>query len=164
MASKKISLLLSDVDGTLLDSKKRITARAKAAIEKVREVGIKFAMTSGRQPRGMKMIVEQVKLSAPMAAFNGGTFVELEKVLHRVGSVEPARGWETNVVNCQISDLCRHKSSRLNLPTNQQQYNLPPRHCWPAEPQRVSSRPRLYSGGRGTGGEKDCLLGSLSVH
>jgi hypothetical protein len=39
MASKKISLLLSDVDGTLLNSKKRITARAKAAIEKVHEGG-----------------------------------------------------------------------------------------------------------------------------
>ena len=76
MASEKISLLLSDVDGTLLDSKKRITARAKAAIEKVHEAGIKFAVTSGRPPRGMKMIVEQVKLSAPFAAFNGGMFVE----------------------------------------------------------------------------------------
>jgi Cof subfamily protein (haloacid dehalogenase superfamily) len=76
LASKKISLLLSDVDGTLLDSKKRITARAKAAIEKVHEEGIKFAVTSGRPPRGMKMIVEQVKLSAPIAAFNGGMFVE----------------------------------------------------------------------------------------
>ena len=76
MASKKISLLLSDVDGTLVNSKKRITARTKAAIEKVYEAGIKFAVTSGRPPRGMKMIVEQVKLSAPVAAFNGGTFVE----------------------------------------------------------------------------------------
>ena len=76
MASKKISLLLSDVDGTLVDSKKRISARAKAAIEKVHEAGIKFAVTSGRAPRGMKMIVEQVKLSAPFAAFNGGMFVE----------------------------------------------------------------------------------------
>ena len=50
MASKKISLLLSEVDGTLLDSKKRITSRAKAAIEKVHEAGIKFAVTSGRPP------------------------------------------------------------------------------------------------------------------
>jgi HAD superfamily hydrolase (TIGR01484 family) len=76
MASKKISLLLSGVDGTLVNSKKRITARAKAAIEKVHEAGIKFAVTSGRPPRGLKMIIEQVKLSAPIAAFNGGTFVE----------------------------------------------------------------------------------------
>jgi len=48
MASKKISLLLADVDGTLVNSKKRITARTKAAIEKVHEAGIKFAVTSGR--------------------------------------------------------------------------------------------------------------------
>src|SRR5271165_158725 len=76
MASKKICLLLADVDGTLVDSKKQITARAKAAIEKMHEAGIKFAVTSGRPPRGMKMIVEQVKLSTPLAAFNGGMLVE----------------------------------------------------------------------------------------
>jgi Cof subfamily protein (haloacid dehalogenase superfamily) len=78
MASKKISILLADVDGTLVDSQKRITARAKAAIEKLTEAGIKFAVTSGRPPRGMKMIVEAVKLSAPLAAFNGGMLVEPE--------------------------------------------------------------------------------------
>jgi hypothetical protein len=71
-----IRLLLADVDGTLVDSKKRITARAKTAIEKMHEAGVKFAVTSGRPPRGMKMITEQVKLSAPLAAFNGGMFVE----------------------------------------------------------------------------------------
>ena len=76
MASKKISILLADVDGTLVDSQKRITPRAKAAIEKLTEAGIKFAVTSGRPPRGMKMIVEAVKLSAPLAAFNGGMLVE----------------------------------------------------------------------------------------
>jgi len=76
MASKKISILLADVDGTLVDSQKRITARAKAAIEKLTEAGMKFAVTSGRPPRGMKMIVEAVKLSAPLAAFNGGMLVE----------------------------------------------------------------------------------------
>jgi Cof subfamily protein (haloacid dehalogenase superfamily) len=76
MASKKISILLADVDGTLVDSQKRITARAKAAIEKLTEAGMKFAVTSGRPPRGMKMIVEAVKLPAPLAAFNGGMLVE----------------------------------------------------------------------------------------
>src|SRR3984957_6946067 len=76
MASKKISILLADVDGTLVDSQKRITARAKAAIQKLDEAGIKFAVTSGRPPRGMKMIGEQVKLSTPIAAFNGGMLVE----------------------------------------------------------------------------------------
>src|SRR5215469_17382740 len=30
-----------------------------------------------------------------------------------------------------------------NLPTNEQQDNLPARHCWPADPQRVPSQPRI---------------------
>ena len=78
MASKKISILLADVDGTLVDSQKRITARAETAIQKLASAGIKFAVTSGRPPRGMKMIVQQVKLSTPLAAFNGGMLVEPE--------------------------------------------------------------------------------------
>jgi len=76
MASKKISIVLADVDGTLVDSQKRLTERAKAAIQKLDEVGIKFAVTSGRPPRGMKMIAKEVRLSAPIAAFNGGMLVE----------------------------------------------------------------------------------------
>jgi len=76
MASKKISILLADVDGTLVDSQKRITARAKATIQRLDEAGIKFAVTSGRPPRGMKMIAQEVKLSTPIAAFNGGMLVE----------------------------------------------------------------------------------------
>src|ERR1700733_243537 len=94
MASKKISILLADVDGTLVDSQKRITARAKAAIQKLSEAGIKFAETRGRPPRGMKMIGEQVKLTTPLAAFNGGMLVEPDtmKVLtQQTLDVETAR-------------------------------------------------------------------------
>ena len=76
MPSKKISIVLADVDGTLVDSQKRITQRAKAAIQKLSDAGIKFAVTSGRPPRGMTMIADQVKLSAPIAAFNGGMLVD----------------------------------------------------------------------------------------
>ncbi len=71
----EIKLLLADVDGTLVDSKKQLTPRAASAIEKLTAAGIGFAITSGRPPRGMKMIVEAVKLTAPVAAFNGGTLV-----------------------------------------------------------------------------------------
>lgn len=72
----QIKLLLADVDGTLVDSKKRITDRAVQAIRKLQEAGIGFAITSGRPPRGMKMIAETVHITAPIAAFNGGTLVK----------------------------------------------------------------------------------------
>lgn len=73
-----IRLLLADVDGTLVDSQKRITERACRAIGALREAGIDFAVTSGRPPRGMKMISDAVDLTAPIAAFNGGTLVRPE--------------------------------------------------------------------------------------
>jgi hypothetical protein len=73
-----IKLLLADVDGTLVDSEKRITARASRAIGALRAAGIGFAVTSGRPPRGMKMIADAVEPTAPIAAFNGGTLVRAE--------------------------------------------------------------------------------------
>jgi len=76
MPSKKISIVLSDVDGTLVDSQKRITRRAKAAIQMLRDVGIRFAVASARSPRGMTMIAEQIALSAPIAALNGGMLID----------------------------------------------------------------------------------------
>ncbi|MBD1913147.1 MULTISPECIES: Cof-type HAD-IIB family hydrolase [unclassified Leptolyngbya] len=71
----KISLLLADVDGTLVTKEKILTDRARVAVHKLRDANIRFAITSGRPPLGMKMIVETLKLTEPSAAFNGGLFV-----------------------------------------------------------------------------------------
>jgi len=72
----KIRLLLADVDGTLVTREKVLTARAKAAVNKMREAGVAFAITSGRPPRGMQMLMEPLALTTPIAAFNGGLFVK----------------------------------------------------------------------------------------
>ena len=52
-----IKLMLADVDGTLVTQEKILTERAVAAVRKLREAGILFAVTSGRPPRGMAMLV-----------------------------------------------------------------------------------------------------------
>ncbi|MEY2496998.1 MAG: hypothetical protein QOD12_554 [Verrucomicrobiota bacterium] len=70
-----IKLLLADVDGTLVTHEKVLTARAKAAVQQMRDAGIAFAITSGRPPRGMQMLIEPLSLTTPIAAFNGGLFV-----------------------------------------------------------------------------------------
>ena len=51
-----IKLLLADVDGTLVTEDKVLTERAVAAVKALREAGIRFAVTSGRPPRGMAML------------------------------------------------------------------------------------------------------------
>ncbi len=74
MPGDPIRLLLADVDGTLVDPDKVLTDRAIAAVKQLKEAGILFAVTSGRPPRGMSMLIEPLELTTPIAAFNGGLF------------------------------------------------------------------------------------------
>jgi Cof subfamily protein (haloacid dehalogenase superfamily) len=71
----RISLLLADVDGTLVTRDKVLTQRAQAAVLNLRAAGIRFAITSGRPPKGMAMLIEPLRLDTPIAGFNGGQFV-----------------------------------------------------------------------------------------
>ena len=70
--NQKIAAVLADVDGTLVTRDKVLTPRAISAIKELRARGVLFAITSGRPPRGMRMLVEPLELDGPMAAFNGG--------------------------------------------------------------------------------------------
>src|SRR6202042_646542 len=71
----KISLVLADVDGTLVTEDKVLTKRAQAAVQHLHDAGILFAITSGRPPKGMAMLFDDLKLDTPIAGFNGGLFV-----------------------------------------------------------------------------------------
>jgi Cof subfamily protein (haloacid dehalogenase superfamily) len=75
MTPSPIRLMLADVDGTLVTQDKALTDRAIAAVAKLKQAGILFAITSGRPPRGMSMLIEPLGLTTPIAAFNGGVFV-----------------------------------------------------------------------------------------
>src|SRR5262245_44473239 len=76
MAEKrKISLVLADVDGTLVNEEKVLTERATNAVRALHRAGIRFAITSGRPPRGMAMLFDALALDTPIAGFNGGLFI-----------------------------------------------------------------------------------------
>jgi Cof subfamily protein (haloacid dehalogenase superfamily) len=75
VAEPPITAVLADVDGTLVTQEKVLTDRSVAAVTSLREAGIVFAVTSGRPPRGMSMLIEPLALSTPIAAFNGGVIV-----------------------------------------------------------------------------------------
>ena len=74
-SARPIRLLLADVDGTLVTQDKVLTDQAVAAVDRLRDAGVLFAVTSGRPPRGMEMLVEPLRLETPIAAFNGGLIV-----------------------------------------------------------------------------------------
>jgi Cof subfamily protein (haloacid dehalogenase superfamily) len=75
MAKSKIRLMLADVDGTLVTNDKVLTDRAVEAVHQLRAADILFAVTSGRPPKGMLMLIEPLAIDTPIAAFNGGLFV-----------------------------------------------------------------------------------------
>jgi Cof subfamily protein (haloacid dehalogenase superfamily) len=90
MAEKrKISLVLADVDGTLVTEEKVLTKRAQAAVRGLHEAGIRFAITSGRPPLGMAMLFDALELLTPIAGFNGGLFVKRDLAILKQNTVPP---------------------------------------------------------------------------
>src|SRR5260370_2349612 len=75
-AAKPIRMVIADVDGTLVTQEKALTKRAAEAVLRLHEAGIQFTVTSGRPPRGMAMLIDPLKLTQPLAAFNGGVLIQ----------------------------------------------------------------------------------------
>jgi Cof subfamily protein (haloacid dehalogenase superfamily) len=75
-AAQPIRMVIADVDGTLVTQEKVLTKRAAQAVVSLHEAGIQFSVTSGRPPRGMAMLIDPLKLTQPLAAFNGGVLIK----------------------------------------------------------------------------------------
>jgi Cof subfamily protein (haloacid dehalogenase superfamily) len=73
-AKVPIRLLLADVDGTLVTQEKVLTNEARRAVESLTKAGILFAITSGRPPRGMQTLIQDLRITTVVAGFNGGVF------------------------------------------------------------------------------------------
>jgi Cof subfamily protein (haloacid dehalogenase superfamily) len=85
-----IRLLLADVDGTLVTQDKVLTEGALAAARALRQAGISLAITSGRPPRGMSMLIEPLALEVAIAGFNGGVFVNPDLSVIESHALDPA--------------------------------------------------------------------------
>ncbi len=73
---RRISLVISDVDGTLVTHDKVLTPRAIAAVQRLHENGIGFSICSSRPPFGLRMMIEPLRLSLPFGGYNAGAIVE----------------------------------------------------------------------------------------
>src|SRR5215471_3483365 len=160
-----IKLLIADVDGTLVTKAKVLTSRAREAVDRLRSAGIEFTITSGRPPRGMAMLTEALKLKSPIAAFNGGMFVEpnlttvIEELLIPVGVAtqvvdyrlkEGLDAWvyrPASIVNrCssrRVSPICSIRESTATSPppiiSKESRLQIPtsrPRTLWASNPHR----------------------------
>lgn len=73
--SERISLLVSDVDGTLVDPNKALTPATLDAARRLREAGAELAIVSSRPPRGMAMLLEPLGVEI-FGGFNGSAILK----------------------------------------------------------------------------------------
>ena len=70
-----VRLVVSDVDGTLVQPDKSLSPGTIAAAGRLRDAGVPLAIVSARPPRGMLWIADALGLSGRLAGFNGGTIM-----------------------------------------------------------------------------------------
>ena len=88
-----VSLVVSDVDGTLVTPEKTLTEASIRAVHRLHEHGIGFTVVSSRPPFGLRMLIEPLALGLPIGAFNGGAMVQptLELIEQRLVPEAAAR-------------------------------------------------------------------------
>jgi HAD superfamily hydrolase (TIGR01484 family) len=78
-----IKLIVSDLDGTLLDHSKKVAARDREALQQATDQGIGLCLASGRMHVEMKQVMEEIGIEAHSVSQNGA-FVHLRdgRLLH----------------------------------------------------------------------------------
>jgi Cof subfamily protein (haloacid dehalogenase superfamily) len=74
----RISLVVSDVDGTLLPKDKVLTEASRRAVAGLHAAGIGFTIVSSRPTIGMGFLIEPLGISLPIGAFNGSSIVDAQ--------------------------------------------------------------------------------------
>jgi Cof subfamily protein (haloacid dehalogenase superfamily) len=72
-----VTLYFSDIDGTLLDRSRRVSARTAAAVRAVTAAGRRFVLCSSRMPGSMRLVqAAWSSAPAPLIAYNGGLVID----------------------------------------------------------------------------------------
>ena len=72
------SLLVCDLDGTLLDADGTVSARTEAAIDALRAAGVEIAIATGRVPKGIEALVHRLAIVGPQITMHGGLVIDLD--------------------------------------------------------------------------------------
>jgi Cof subfamily protein (haloacid dehalogenase superfamily) len=82
--------VIADIDGTLVTPEKLLTPRSVEAVQRLKDAGILFGVTTGRPPVGTKMLVDSLPGLKFIAGFNGGIIVRRDFSVFKVNLLPPA--------------------------------------------------------------------------
>ena len=83
-----IKLIVSDMDGTLLNDEKQIDKRIYSLLPKMRQEGIRFVVASGRQYPSLARDFQEHLPEITVIAENGALVMQNEKELYFKGMNE----------------------------------------------------------------------------
>lgn len=72
-------LLISDIDGTLVNTNKEVPQRNIDAIRRYQELGGRFTIATGRSPLSAVRIARKVGVNCPLVTNNGSILYDMEK-------------------------------------------------------------------------------------
>ncbi|MGI4732093.1 MAG: Cof-type HAD-IIB family hydrolase [Janthinobacterium lividum] len=90
MTDGRIALVISDVDGTLVDRNKRLAPATVDSVRRLREAGVPFTIISARPPSGVLPLVSALGIEGPVGAFNGGTIFKGDGSTIERHTIDPA--------------------------------------------------------------------------
>ena len=89
MTRSHIRLLVSDVDGTLIGTDKRLAPATIAAVRDLHRAGTKLCLASSRSVRGMAMYLDELGLETPAAGLNGAEIVAADGAVLERCALDP---------------------------------------------------------------------------
>ena len=99
VSPQRPSLVASDVDGTLIDDTERISDRTRAAVHAVVDSGTPFVLATGRPPRWIAPVVDQLRYAPLAVCANGAVLYDsaTDQVLSAAVLTTDELGWLAEV-------------------------------------------------------------------
>ena len=70
------SIVLLDIDGTLIDDERKISTNTKCLLERLEKQGIPVILCSERYPDGVEFFVHQANLYSPIVCYSGNLILD----------------------------------------------------------------------------------------
>jgi Cof subfamily protein (haloacid dehalogenase superfamily) len=142
-------LVASDVDGTLLDARDAVSARTRAAIDRVGAAGVPFVLVSGRPPRWIGPVHEVTGIGGIAVCANGAVLYDIDgdQVLD-TQAIDPkllrdvVHTLDEALPHCRIA-VERVGETALGLNGAEFQIEVDYQHPWTGDPHQVVPRDQL---------------------
>ena len=73
------SLVLLDLDGTLIDSNLQVSANTKKILNRLESRGVPIVLCSARSPGGVELVEKQVGLNGPIVCYGGSLILDTDR-------------------------------------------------------------------------------------